>query len=331
MHPADNERGLPPTYVLGVDGGGTKTAAWIARIVAGQSPSIVGKGRAGPGNPRAAGFEFAQQNILTALQAAWVDADLAPQNIAAACLALAGAGRAEEQERMRDWAIAQKIATHVIVTHDAEPLLAAAQPEDAPGLNAPWGIALIAGTGSLAWGRAVDGRVGRCGGWGYLVGDEGSGYAVGIAALRAILQAADGRGPATSLASPLLDFFQACESTELVGILYGDPAFRGRIAAASRIVLQVAREHDVVACGIISQAVEELAAMVAALAKRLELADNAYPLALGGGVFDAAGELAPRLVEQLALHQLAPRTYTIVTHPVLGAVRLAQRQLDIRQ
>jgi N-acetylglucosamine kinase-like BadF-type ATPase len=328
MMSADKTHDPPAPYVVGVDGGGTKTAAWVARAVVGQEPVVVGRGRSGPGNPRAAGFEVAQQNILAAVRAALVDAQLDQGMITAACLALAGAGRAEEQQRMQAWALEQAIAARVAVTHDAEPLLAAAMPNERVGRESPWGIALIAGTGSLAWGRAVDGRVARCGGWGYLVGDEGSGYSVGIAGLRAVLHAADGRAPATSLTSPLVDFFQVGEPTELVGALYGDPGFRGRVAAASRIVLKVAREHDVVAGGIIRQAVDDLAAMVAALAARLELAAETYPLALGGGVFDAAGELAPRLVENLAQRHIAPRSYVIVEAPVFGAVRLAQRLLE---
>lgn len=328
MQGANDTRDPPALYVVGVDGGGTKTAAWVARVVVGQEPVVVGRGRAGPGNPRAAGFEVSQQNILAAIETALAEAKLDRNSLAAACLALAGAGRMEEQQRMHAWASTQAIAARVVVTHDAEPLLAAAMPDERVGREPPWGVALIAGTGSLAWGRAVNGRTARCGGWGYLVGDEGSGYAVGIAGLRAVLQAADGRGPITSLSSPLLDFFQVAEPTELVGVLYGDPAFRGRVAAASRIVLKVAREHDVVAGEIIAQAVDDLAAMVAALAARLELPADAYPLALGGGVFDAAAELAPRLLDNLAQRHMAPRSYVIVESPVFGAVRLAQRLLE---
>ncbi|MEX2027532.1 MAG: BadF/BadG/BcrA/BcrD ATPase family protein, partial [Pirellulaceae bacterium] len=131
-------------------------------------------GTAGPGNPRAAGFDVAQSNINAAIEQAFADAKLPRESVSAACFGLAGCGREEEQERIRSWAGERRIAAVVQVTGDAEPILAAASPDN-------WGIALICGTGSLAWGRNQRGQTARCGGWGYLIGDDGSAYAIALA------------------------------------------------------------------------------------------------------------------------------------------------------
>jgi N-acetylglucosamine kinase-like BadF-type ATPase len=209
--------------VLGIDGGGTKTVAWLALhkpevqakvgpdqqvesipSLAVQTGRVLGRGIAGPGNPRAAGFDVAQANIDAAIEQAFADARLPRQAVVAANFGLAGCGRADEQQRIKSWAEGRDIAQAIQVTGDAEPLLAAASPEN-------WGIALICGTGSLAWGRNQRGQTARCGGWGYLIGDDGSAYAIAVAGLRAAVRAADGRGNPTVLLAHFLAQFAASE------------------------------------------------------------------------------------------------------------------------
>ncbi|MFO0867691.1 MAG: N-acetylmuramic acid 6-phosphate etherase, partial [Pirellulales bacterium] len=306
----------PDQLFLGVDGGGTKTVAWLAVRGPQGEPQLVGRGKAGPSNPRAVGLPTATTNLQAAMQAAFHDAGREPTPVQVACLAIAGAGRPEEQAALREWALAQQVAREVLVTHDAEPVLAAGTPD-------LWGIALIAGTGSLAWGRSPDGRTARCGGWGYLLGDEGSGYAVGAAALQAVLRAADGRGPSTLLTAPLLNHFQVERVEALVGAVYGAADFRSRIAAASRCVVAVARQGDEVARKIVAQATAELAETVAALARQLDFRPGSYPLAVAGGLLDVDPTLVTAVEAQLAQRGMAPQSLQQVPDPVAGAVRLA--------
>src|SRR5205823_15045021 len=141
--------------------------AWLAPLDDDPNTIVLGRGQAGSGNPRAAGFDAAQTNIASAIDAAFADAKLPLTTAAAACFGLAGAGREIEQQRIASWAEKHGIAQNVRVTGDAEPILAAASPENC-------GVALICGTGSLAWGRNRAGVIARAGGWGYLLGDEGS-------------------------------------------------------------------------------------------------------------------------------------------------------------
>src|SRR5947209_19543433 len=117
--------------------------------------------------------------------------------VAAACLGLAGIDRQEGLDVIHGWAARTALGGSVSVANDAALLLAAGTPEG-------WGLAVVAGTGSIAWGRDRAGREDRAGGWGYLLGDEGSGYAVAVAALRAVALAAGRTGPPTELADLLV-------------------------------------------------------------------------------------------------------------------------------
>jgi N-acetylglucosamine kinase-like BadF-type ATPase len=326
----------PAPLVLGVDGGGTKTVAWLAplnplpsregglRSEPGEglpaSSGALGRGTAGPGNPRAAGFDVAQANIDAAIAAAFAEAQLPRQPVAAAWFGLAGCGRAEEQERITAWAESRGIAYMMQVSGDAEPILAAASPDN-------WGIVLICGTGSLAWGRNSQGRSARCGGWGYLLGDDGSAYAIALAGLRAAVRAADGRGLPTELLSHFLVQFGVSEPPELVEKIYGPEMTVERIAALAVTVFKSA-PSDPVADKILTGAAKELAKMTAALVGRLQLPPRGFPLALAGSVLLNQPDFRRRVGAEIAMRGCQPSELA-VGEPVEGAVKLA-RQLAVR-
>jgi N-acetylglucosamine kinase-like BadF-type ATPase len=304
--------------VIGVDGGGTKTVAWVAPRNDPTNTIVLGRGQAGPGNPRAVGFKAAQLVIGYAIAQALTAAGRSRDPVAAACLCLAGAGREPEQRRMVEWARRSGVATRARVTGDAEPILAAASAEN-------WGIALIGGTGSLAWGRSREGQTARTGGWGYLLGDEGSAYAIAVAALRAATQAADGRAPHTILLPRLMHRLNATEPSDLIEKVYDADLTRDQIAALAVSVFDAASEQDFVADQIISTAADDLATMVATLAQRLGLAGGTYPLAITGSVLLQQEPYRQRLLERLAVRSAAPATVQLVTDAVAGSVVLARQ------
>ena len=307
--------------VIGVDGGGTKTVAWLAPLADPSGQTIVGCGLAGPGNPRAAGFETAQSNIDQAIEAAFLDAKLPRIPAAAACFGLAGAGRPSEQEQIAAWATRRGIAAKVRVCHDAKPILAAAAPDNV-------GIALIAGTGSLAWGRNAAGETARAGGWGYLLGDEGSGYAIAVAGLRAAMRATDGRGPQTDLLAGLMQRLDAPSPDELVAKIYSPQTSREELAALAHVVFDYV-ETDETAATIIHTAARDLSELVVAVARELDFSDGGFTLAMTGGAIvhqlhyrDAVLTVVD---QRLQLQKLAaPSRCVVVEEPVLGAVRLAR-------
>jgi N-acetylglucosamine kinase-like BadF-type ATPase len=307
--------------VIGVDGGGTKTVAWLAPLVDDGTSQILGRGIAGPGNPRACGFDVAKDNIAAAIAAAFEEASLARTTVARACIALAGAGRTTEQEQIAGWATEQRIAKRVRICGDAEPVLAAAAADNC-------GIALIAGTGSLAWGRNELGETSRCGGWGYLLGDEGSAYAIAISGLRAAMQAADGRGPPTDLLPHFLHKLGAPTADALIAKVYSPDMSRDKLAALSQVVFDVATT-DEVAGSIVEGGVEDLAEMVVSLARQLNLSNGGYTLAMAGGVFQHQLSYADRVLRAVldrmhGLHLKRPSQFAIVEEPVQGAVALAR-------
>ena len=306
--------------VLGIDGGGSKTVAWLAARSPKDEPTIVGRGTAGPANPQAVGFDAACENLDRAITAAWAEGGattgIIAQPFAAAVLALAGSDRQENRDVLHRWADDRRLARRFRVVHDALPVLAAGSDED-------WGVGLISGTGSLAFGKARDGRSARAGGWGFLFGDEGSGYAVALAGLRAAAQATDGRGPKTTLSEALLARLDIERPEELVRAVYRFADNRRRIASLARVVTAAATRHDPVAVEILQQAARDLAAMVGAVARKLHFAEEAFPLAVAGGLLLGSQELRGHLESELTRMALHPEPIAMVVDPVLGAVKLA--------
>lgn len=307
--------------ILGIDGGGTKTVAWLAPLHDDGSGEILGRGQAGPGNPRAAGFETAQSNIAAAINAAFINAKLPPSPVSAACFGLAGAGRQIEQDRITAWAKSRGIAQAIRVVGDAEPILAAASEDNT-------GIALICGTGSLAWGRNAAGQTARSGGWGYLLGDEGSAYAIALAGLRAAVRAADGRGMETDLLPAFMQQLSADSPQDLVSQVYAPEMTRERLAGLASIVFDV-RSTDKVAEQIVAAAAADLAEMVATVAKQLRLPPRGYTVALAGGVLMAQLNYLEQFITALLIELRKttgpqPGNLITVSEPVQGAVALAK-------
>lgn len=311
--------------LIGVDGGGSKTLALVATL----EGQVVGRGMAGPSNYHAVGLEAAttalETAIHSALEAAGQEA-CAPTG--ALCLGLAGMGRSEDRAAFEGWAQERFPNTPVRMVTDAQLVLAAGTPKG-------WGIALISGTGSLAYGETPDGHNARAGGWGYLLGDEGSGYAIGLAALRAVARAADGRGPQTALTSSVLAQWELPQPQNLVQYVYASRRDIGRaeIAALAPLVEAAAEAsilEDVCARAIIRQAGQELALALKAVAQQLGFAGftGAIPCALAGSVLVQGRRVNAALLESAAEMGLALDPVTLVAEPALGALKLAKSAFD---
>lgn len=311
--------------VLAVDAGGTKTAACFAQSIGAPSLGtdqfkVLGRGQSTSGNPLSAGFDAATRAIELAIVAARTDAHLPPTPAARAVLSVAGAANPAVAERILKWAQAAKIADRIAVISDILPILAA-------GSDDCCGIALISGTGSVAFGRAKDGRTTRCGGWGYLLGDEGSGYAIGRAAIRLALAHLEAAAPSpTPLVETILREFPANAPAELAKLIYNNDSPRSAIAAAAPLVTRSAESGDQESGDILNVAAHNLAELVIRSAHQLNLENEPFSLAMSGGVL--AGSIMLR--EQLAM-QLARTKFRadmrVVTNPLEGCLRLANAKL----
>jgi N-acetylglucosamine kinase-like BadF-type ATPase len=305
--------------ILGVDGGGTKTEAWLAAIDDAGQIAVLGRGKDGSSNPRAVGLETALANLGSTIDAAWRDSGRAVGEVDCAMLAISGAGHAAMREQLREWARQRGLAKDVRIEHDAEPVLAAGTPDG-------WGVGLIVGTGSVAIG--VDRQQQRhvAGGWGYWYGDEGSAYWIGQQALRAVARAGDGRGAPTALSAAIGDRLKCDDPRAILGALEHSGDVRTAIAGLAETVLAVAAS-DRVAAEIVEAAGGELASLVACAAERTGLGQR-FPLALAGGVVCGSELLRERLLAALAARSLAPEPVTLVPQPVEGCLRLARRVLQ---
>jgi N-acetylmuramic acid 6-phosphate etherase len=309
--------------VLGIDGGGSRCAAVLARVApTGGISEILGRGRGGPANPRVAGHEVARASITAAITGAFADAGLECRPVTEACLGLAGVGRAEDRDAVLAWATQSRVAARVHVVPDGLVAFADMAAD-------PWGIVLIAGTGSLALARTRDAGLvpdavtDRTGGWGPLLGDEGSGYAIGLVALKAAMRMADGRGPDTILLAAVMRRFEAAVPADLVARLHAPEVGRREIAAVAREVMAAADVGDPVATAIAATAAADLAAHVRTLADRNLFSAGVYPLRLVGGLLTGSAALRGRVVEALAATGHEPGTVTVVADPAAAAARFA--------
>ena len=294
---------------VGIDGGGTQTTAVVTRADGAVLARVEGgAGRVNLLEPAAGAAALADLTRSALLQAG--GAPVAD----ALCCALSGAGREPERTQLEDALRATSVANTVVVVGDFEAGL-----QDALG-SGP-GILLISGTGSAAWGRAEDGRQARCGGWGYQIGDEGSGYSIGMAAVRAAMQDYDGRAGDTQLLAYVMRVAGLDDEPGLVR--WAAHASRGDIAALAPTVVLLAAT-DTTAAGIVEQAARELALHIAALHKRLGPWTSPTPVALTGGLIAPGRPLRPHLVISLAEWELEVGLLDREVDGARGAAALAQ-------
>jgi len=296
-------------HVLGIDAGGTKTVC----LLADEAGTVVSEAR-GPGANLHASGELAVEKVLHAvMESAIGDRAIVPSAI---CLGIAGVDRQDEARTVG--AIMRRIGhkSRVLVVNDALIALVAGA-KDAPG------VVVIAGTGSIVYGRNAAGEAARAGGWGHMIGDEGSGYWIGREALAAVMRAGDGRGPATALTGEVLEHFEIADVSHLPKIVYDRELPRVNVAALGPLVERVAAQGDAAAAGILERAAEELALAARSVATRLEMRGDAFTFHLAGGIFRAVPWLAAELPRRLV--EIAPRCQVRILEeePAAGAVWLA--------
>ena len=297
-------------FVLGIDAGGTKTVCQLAD----ESGRIVGEARGAGANLQAAG-ELAVEKTLHALMDEATAAH-AGARLGAICVGMAGVDRPGDAEVVRG--IMRRIgqSARVLIVNDALVALEAGAP-DAPG------VVIIAGTGSISYGRNAAGQAARAGGWGYVLGDEGSGYWIGRHALRAVVREADRRGPRTSLTERTLKHFGVARPQDLIHEIYYGGMRPGAIAALASEVHAAFAEGDVVSAGILEVGVRELVSSAASVVARLHLEHEPFTFVLSGGIFRAVPWMREQLGDRLPRVARLAEIKPLDVEPAEGAVRLA--------
>ncbi len=307
----------PMPLVVGVDGGGTKTRVLLADLD-GRTLARV----EGPATALRPGDERASAEIIGALvHEALASIERAESRPSACVVGVAGGGQERAAQALWHALASSRLADDVNVVSDAEIAL-----DDAFGDAA--GVLLVSGTGSVAFSRAPDGRLERCGGWGPVMGDEGSGAWIGRRAMSVITAAHDGREPETALVGAILTTLEA-ESLEAL-IPWAADATPADFAALAPTVLQVASQGDLRANALVSLAVEELVLHVRTLARRCFTDERAaVPVACAGGMLSRGSLMRKRIEQRLktAVPGAAMRTDDV--DAARGAVRRARRLLGV--
>lgn len=324
--PGSVESGADPHsgLVLAVDGGGSKTLAWIVSCKGDRLEQPAGKGHSGPSNPLAAGWDAALENLRAAVGIACQNAGIAAAEIDAACLAVAGAARSAVAGRLKGWAEGTLGLRNVQVVSDAEALLGAGGV--APDASS---VALICGTGSVAFARRPDGSLTRAGGWGSLIGDDGSGFSIGRAALRAVAWSIDAGESPGSLTEFLASANGLGDSRELVALASG-PAARSWIADQARHVIEAARQGDLLAGQLIEQAAGALAHQIGQVLKAAGHRPGdgrSVRIAATGGVICNSPQLRDSLLRLLQRAGWELAAIDSVADPVSCAAIVAARAL----
>ena len=315
--------------LLGVDGGGTSTEAWLAD----SGGEVIGRGVSGPSNAKAVGMEAARRALDAAIRAAFDDAGLEPAPVNVACLGLAGFDRPDDRAILTGWANETHVARRLVLVNDGDLVVAAGTPEG-------WGVGVIAGTGSIAVGRTPDGRTAprrRLG-----PPDRRRGQRLSPRPGRAPPggpprrrprprpDPATSGGPADSdpdpLTARLCRALGVSRASQIVTAIYSPDSTRARIAAMAPEVLVACDEAPEDAARLLGPAGAALGETVAAVARSLGWPSGPLPLAAAGSFL-----LSATAVRQAMLDDLNRRGYqpalTAVPEPARGAVLLAGRAL----
>ena len=304
-------------YYLGIDGGGTKTTCDV-----GDDSQVLATATAGPSNIVRVGEAQARESLHQAVRQACAAAGITPPQVAHTCVGGSGAARPDLAARLHR-ALAEILPTPIEVVGDMQIALEAA-------FDTGPGVIVIAGTGSISYGRDSRGDTARAGGWGFAISDEGSAHWIGRAAVSAVLRAADSSTAANDGILQLYSPFAAA-----LGKAWGVTTIADLARAANSIpppdfaalFPAVAASQDDLAAQVLTQAGSELAQLAAIVTRRLFAGSEvaAVPVAMTGGVFRHAPLVGQVFYNEL--RRLDPRVEVSpqIVKPVEGALRMARR------
>lgn len=308
---------------LGIDGGGSKTSCLI-----GDETTVLGTGSAGGSNVVRVGEAQARESLASAIRQACTVANLKPSEITGVCVGLAGAARPEVSQPVRAM-ISEIISSEgahrsidpedITVVGDMVIALAAAFGEGP-------GVIVIAGTGSIAYGRSREGQIARAGGWGFAVSDEGSGHWIGRTALASSLRAGDeSQTEHPTTLDGLMKSWKIETREKLVMAANATPP--PDFAALFPSVLALADSGDPIARDVLTQAGTQLANLAGIVIRRLFSDSGSVPVAMSGGVFGSSA-----LVRQVFYNSLRSECADAVLNPgviepVRGALEIARKSI----
>ena len=303
---------------IGVDGGGTESLG----ILTNENGIVLETAKVGASNYQAVGAEKFKMELEKLFIRLGVDLTGKDKKVEGIFLGLAGAGRESDKQEIRDIFKNASYVNQLEVNSDAMIALAGAF-SGAPG------IIIIAGTGAICFGKSADGTVVRSGGWGYLLGDEGSGFFVGQQAIIAALKDLDGRGKKTRLRAAIEKKFNLKQIDLIIPKIYKGEIDRPTIASIGPIVFELAADNDLIAAELVRRTGNEQGKMARAVAEKLNLSNKKIQVALIGGVFNQRDVLENEITKELAELSEDIEIGEPQNPPVIGAAILAMKNAGL--
>ncbi|AFZ24399.1 putative N-acetylglucosamine kinase [Cylindrospermum stagnale PCC 7417] len=306
-------------YVLGIDGGGSKTVC----VLMNEARQVLGRGEAGPSNYQSIGIAATLQSIKDAIDEAIKTTNNV--NISAICLGLAGVGRTEDieiikklvQELPINWELQPE---NIVICNDALIALMG-------GIGHDVGIVVAAGTGSIVFGRNHQKKTKRVGGWGYILGDEGSAYKIAVAGMQAALKSYDGREISTTLVEDFKQHLSLASIEDLIELIYRREWGVKEIAALAPVVDFAAASGDEIANQIIDDSVKELVKATATVIEAIFNSESVLEVVTTGSVWLGRCKIQERFAASIIKNFSFVRVIYPRYEPAIGAGLLALQRL----
>lgn len=305
-------------FFVGVDGGGTKTEL----VMLSDQGEFIARTKVGSTNIQAVGADKVKQELLNGFQKILKKSNVDVKHVDQIFLGLAGAGRKSDQLEIKRLFDKTPYQGKIYVDSDAIIALAGA-------FGTRPGIILISGTGSICFGKNAQGQMVRSGGWGYLLGDEGSGYFIGSNAIVAALKDFDGRGERTRLLPEIVSYYQLKSIDEIIPLIYQNKITRVQIADLAPLVFRVAAEGDLIAEEIIKSTGKELGILARAVAVKLGFKGEEIKVALIGSIFKQKDYLINHISKELFEISWNISIREPLFEPSVGAALMAMQRSNI--
>lgn len=305
-------------YYIGMDGGGTKTAC----VLVDQDLNIIHKCAGGAANFLIIGTDKVSQHITSLIYDCLSSAKIKSNEIKGIVLGATGAGRRNDAEKMENFFIEYAKSTALgnlsfRVESDARVALEGA-------FAGKPGSILIAGTGSIMFGKDENGEVHRVGGFGRFIGDEGSGYSIGRKGLKELAKYYDGRGPSTALSTLSADKFKLTSPESIINAVYKD---NFDVASIAPLVIEAAEKNDNVCLNILNEECMELQLHIGAMKRKIKT--DVLNISLIGGIVSSDNFFArmfkKRVTENFPFANIKQPDFS----PEIGAALMAKSQFSI--
>ncbi len=290
---------------MGIDGGGTKTVA----VIADRNGKVIAQTRVGSTNPNSCSKQELEKTFRELFHTLEVQVPTSFQKITNLFAGIAGTGNEANKIFLKDM-IKQFVPAHTLIHVEPDTINALYS-----GTYGNPGIVQISGTGSITYGINKNQKHDRVGGWGYLLGDEGSGYDIGRQGIMAVLKAYDGRGPNTIMSQRMFTYFNKDNGHDFIQKIYSSPSPKNEIAALSKIVIQSFKQQDPEADRIIGSVIQEITHSIKTLYKKLFSEHDKVKVVLCGGIFS---EKAIAELVKISLNDDPNKTVVLPDIPPVG-------------